>query len=150
MEEKKNPEVTLEGRNPTSTPRMNQMFAFAYDASDDPVMYGYYGDLSFLDSHSAFIHNFGNSPQLLSPDPTKADSIDVIAIVRTYLGKYRFAIFIHVCRQDYVGSSAAYSSRKAVAEVFQYINTLTQEFIVLGKPILDTPNVYFGKLFAIL
>ena len=67
---------------------------------------GYYGPLTFLDSQTAYIKTFGDRPLMLPINPTSTGKNKVQMILREYAEKCKLNVFLHACREFYVGSNA--------------------------------------------
>jgi len=106
---------------------------------------GYYGPLTFLDSQSEFVNTFGDRPHLLPINPTSTGKNEVQMMIRKYAEKCKFDVFLHACRDFYVGSNAKDSSTKAVHEICKSLAGLQQLYHDKGCQVSDTPDALFGK-----
>ena len=75
---------------------------------------GYHGPLTFLDSQTAFIKTFGDRPLMLPINLTSTGKNEVQMILREYAERCKLDVFLHACRDFYMGSNAKDLSAKAV------------------------------------
>ena len=82
---------------------------------------------------------------MLSINPTSTGKNKVQMILREYAEKCKLDVFLHVCREFYVGTNAKDSSAKAVHEICKSLAGLKQLYYDKGRQVSGTPDILFGK-----
>ena len=92
----------------------------------------YFGPMTFLDNQKEFDHIFGLNPIILGVNPITGSSSDCLNKARLYADKCMLDVFIHICRDDYVGGDDAGSKGKLIHEICKSLTKLKQEYAVRG------------------
>jgi len=86
---------------------------------------GYFGKLDFLDSQEDFDGTFGKKPAVLPSNPNRADLLGARHELQNYCDRCKLDIYIHICRQDYIGDEEVDSALN-IQEVSRKITSLKQ------------------------
>ena len=82
---------------------------------------------------------------MLPINPTSTGKDKVQMMLREYAEKCKLDVFLHTCRDFYMGSNAKDSSAKAVHEICKSLAGLKQLYYDKGRQVSDTLDVLFGK-----
>jgi len=112
---------------------------------------GFFGPMSFLDDQRVFDSVSGKNLIILGLNPHDNSLSNCLTKARLYAEKCILDMFLHICKEDYIGGNNASSEGKLIHEICKSISSLWQEYNEreVGRN-SDTPDELYAKYISIV
>ena len=106
---------------------------------------GYFGPLTFFNTHADFFAIFGTNPNMLASNPLSAQTVGAKGSLRAYSERCKLDVYLNLCSQDYVGNALVDTALNA-QEICRRLSELRQEYRDNGgRTKVDSPDELFNK-----